>query len=312
VRDADAPPDSRRAPPPGLFLVVGEDERAAVSTALRALGHAVELVDGLGLAQERLLRGGVDVVLVEHRLLGPSPESARIGRLATDGFVPTVALVPRSEPSAAQEALRLGVDDVLTRPTDAVELSARAATLLRLKRAYDEVAGHRARLERTSLTDESTGLYNHRYAATRIAEELRRSERYHEPFALLLFELDARGARVTEARRVAEAARRCLRDVDVLMRQASGELLALLPSTHLSGALTVAERLVRELPRAVEPRTHKAQASIGVALFPSRDARTREALVRAAEAALAQARREGGERVCVFHQQGVIHSAKAR
>lgn len=312
MRDADAAPDSRRAPPPGLFLVVGEDERATVSGALRGLGHAVELVDGLATAQERLLRGGVDVVLVEQRLLATSPEGARVGRLATDGFVPTVALVSRSEPAAAQEALRLGVDDVLTRPADPVELSARAATLLRLKRAYDEVAGQRARLERSSLTDEATGLYNHRYAATRIAEELRRSERYHEPFALLLCELDARSARAVEARRVAEAAKRCLRDVDVLMRQPSGELLALLPSTHLSGALTAAERLVRELPRALEPRAPKAVASVGIALFPSRDARTREALLRAAETALAQARREGGERVCVFHQQGVIHSAKPR
>jgi two-component system cell cycle response regulator len=48
--------------------------------------------------------------------------------------------------------------------------------------------------------------------------------------------------------------------------------------------------------------------SIGVALYPSRDVRAKDALIRAAEAALNQAKREGGNRVCVFQQQGFIYS----
>ena len=48
--------------------------------------------------------------------------------------------------------------------------------------------------------------------------------------------------------------------------------------------------------------------SIGVALYPSRDVRTKDALLRAAEAALSQAKREGGNRICVFQQQGYIYS----
>jgi GGDEF domain-containing protein len=48
--------------------------------------------------------------------------------------------------------------------------------------------------------------------------------------------------------------------------------------------------------------------SIGVALYPSRDVRTKDALIRAAEAALSQAKREGGNRICVFQQQGYIYS----
>src|SRR5262249_55644077 len=48
--------------------------------------------------------------------------------------------------------------------------------------------------------------------------------------------------------------------------------------------------------------------SIGVALYPSRDVRTKDALLRAAEAALMQAKRDGGNRVCVYQQQGYIYS----
>ena len=49
----------------------------------------------------------------------------------------------------------------------------------------------------------------------------------------------------------------------------------------------------------------------GVALYPSRDVRTREALLKAADLALLQAKREGGGKLCVFQQKGFIYSPGA-
>ena len=49
-------------------------------------------------------------------------------------------------------------------------------------------------------------------------------------------------------------------------------------------------------------------ASLGVALFPSRDVRTKDALLRALEAALLEAKRRGGDRLCVFQQEGFIYT----
>ena len=51
--------------------------------------------------------------------------------------------------------------------------------------------------------------------------------------------------------------------------------------------------------------------SLGVALFPSRDVRTKDALLRGADAALHAAKRDGGNRICVFQQQGHIYSPVA-
>ena len=114
-----------------------------------------------------------------------------------------------------------------------------------------------------------------------------------------------------------------------------------MPSTHFAGSVVVAERIWREvlgrpiegegpeLRRALEERTatetepspasvrsegaapwafgpRDITVSIGVALYPSRDVRTKDALLRAADAALGQAKREGGNRICVFQQQGYI------
>ena len=49
-------------------------------------------------------------------------------------------------------------------------------------------------------------------------------------------------------------------------------------------------------------------ASLGVALFPSRDVRTKDALLSALEAALLEAKRRGGNRLCVFQQEGFIYT----
>jgi c-di-AMP phosphodiesterase-like protein len=51
--------------------------------------------------------------------------------------------------------------------------------------------------------------------------------------------------------------------------------------------------------------------SIGVSLFPSRDVRTKDALLRAADAALSYAKREGGNRICVHQQHGQLYTPAA-
>jgi len=45
-----------------------------------------------------------------------------------------------------------------------------------------------------------------------------------------------------------------------------------------------------------------------VGLYPSRDVRSKDSLVRAADGALQQAKRDGGNRICVFQQQGFIYT----
>jgi hypothetical protein len=48
--------------------------------------------------------------------------------------------------------------------------------------------------------------------------------------------------------------------------------------------------------------------SVGVALYPSRDVRSKDSLLRASDAALHQAKRDGGNRICVFQQHGYLYT----
>jgi len=83
-----------------------------------------------------------------------------------------------------------------------------------------------------------------------------------------------------------------------------------LPGTHFAGSVVIAERVWREASvGSLSPAAPRELAiSIGVALYPSRDVRSKDALLRGADSALAQAKREGGHRVCVFQQQGYIYT----
>src|SRR6185295_5016710 len=95
-------------------------------------------------------------------------------------------------------------------------------------------------------------------------------------------------------------------------RYGGDEFFVMLPATHFAGSLVVASRIWRDIaarPFAVAGMDPAAvTASLGVALFPSRDVRTMDALLGALEAALLEAKRRGGNRLCVFQQEGFIYT----
>jgi diguanylate cyclase (GGDEF)-like protein len=179
----------------------------------------------------------------------------------------------------------------------------------------------RSKLEQLSVHDELTGLYNYRYLQTRLAEEFKRAERYHDPLACVLIDIDSLGAHNevggralgdNVVRGVADVVRRCVREVDVVARYGGDEFLLVLPSTHFAGSVTVAERIWREVTERPffgdRSGPSRVTLSVGVALYPSRDVRAKDALIRAADSALHQAKRDGGNRICVFQQQGYVYT----
>jgi two-component system, cell cycle response regulator len=325
VPESETPSSSHQPRPvAGSTLVVADDDRLtreALTTVLEGHGFRVEAVGDGQAAIERVGRGGVDLVLLD--ILMPKLTGLEACRLikgmTSHGFLPVVLLTVRTDSASRVEGLRIGADDYVCKPFDEQELIARVESMLRIKKLYDHVAEARARLEQLSLFDPLTGLFNYRYLHVRLNEEFKRAERYHDPLACMVIDIDnLRGHNEAFGRaegdraicRVAEALRRSVREVDVVARFGGDEFLVLLPSTHFAGATTVAERLFRELHETApsERAPDPLSLSVGIALYPSRDVRSKDQLLRAADAAMHHAKREGSGRISVYQQHGQLYT----
>ncbi len=162
----------------------------------------------------------------------------------------------------------------------------------------------RRELERLSITDHLTGLYNRRYLMETLANEVRRSHRLEHPCALLMADVDhfkqyndAYGhlAGDEALARVATILKEATRDVDCAARYGGEEFVVLMPETEAAGAAATAQRIRARLAGDALVGG-KLTLSIGLAQFPG-DADAAEALLAVADAALYQAKREGRDRV---------------
>jgi diguanylate cyclase (GGDEF)-like protein len=168
----------------------------------------------------------------------------------------------------------------------------------------ERLRASRQELERLSVTDDLTGLYNRRHLMEALANEVRRSRRLAHPCALLMGDVDhfkeyndAHGHLAGDQALVHVAAimRETTRDVDTAARYGGEEFVLLMPETEASGAIETAHRIRARLASEAVAGG-KLSVSFGVAQFPD-DADTPEALLARADAALYRAKREGRDRV---------------
>ncbi len=311
-------------PRPPLIVVADDDRltREVLASMLRANAYEVDVVSDGQEAVERIAKGSADLVLLDvmmPRMNGL--EACRIIKAMTaEAFLPILLVTVKTDPASRVEGLKIGADDYVCKPFEEAELLARVQAMLRIKHLHDDLQEARSKLERASVHDELTGLYNYRYLNTRLNEEFKRAERSHEPLACAVIDLDRlrtwneRGGRqLGDAilRAAAEVIRRTVREADIVVRYGGDEFLLLLPATHFAGSVSVAERIWREVgarPWGPFADGERMTLSIGIALYPSRDVRSKEALVKAAETGLHRAKRDGMNRICVFQQEGLIFS----
>ncbi|HSP20150.1 MAG TPA: diguanylate cyclase, partial [Myxococcaceae bacterium] len=316
---------------PAKILVV-DDSRTQLDWLVRVLEREGYQVGTAGDGKDaiRKVRGDPpDLVLLDMIL--PDMDGLEVLRIikarGDEEFIPVILLSVKSDLDSRVSGLRIGADDFLAKPFAEAEILARCAAMLRIKSLQDQLRRTQQKLAEQAITDELTGLKNRRAFDERLAEEFRRAQRYSDPVSLIMLDLDL-FKRVNDQyghpfgdvvlRGAAERIRTSTRDPDICARYGGEEFAVILPKTHLSGALSVAERVWKQrgdqeyVPQVggAPGKPIRVTASLGIAFYPSKDISSPELLLRFADEALYQAKRAGRNTICLYQAQAYRYEAK--
>ena len=249
---------------------------AGAASRLGGSGGRILIVDDNPRQAERLM----SELAIEHRPVAESdPEKALIAargpvdllivNAAAAGFdglrvaahvrsdeatrnLPLLAVVDFDERPRLIKALEIGVNDLLARPVDPGELSARVRTQIRRKRYTDYLRNNLDQSFELAVTDQLTGLHNRRYMAGQLKALVERAGKGGEPVSLLAIDIDhfkqindGFGHDVGDEvlREFALRLASNVRAHDLAVRQGGEEFLVVMPGTRLEDAHRIAERL---------------------------------------------------------------------
>ena len=301
-----------------------------VASRLGGSGGRIVIADD----QERQARRITDELAVEHRPVVESDADrallavraradlliVNIAAKAFDGLrlaaqlrsdeatrhVPILAVFDPGERARALKALEIGVNDLIAKPVDPEELSARARTLIRQKRYTDFLRNNLDNSLELAVTDPLTGLHNRRYMSGQLSALVRRATHGGEPVAALLVDID-HFKRINDSfghdigdevlREFAVRLATNVRAIDLPCRAGGEEFVVIMPDTSLDAAERVAERLrlhVSGSPFRVSRVEELLQVTISIGVAATLgEGDTPEALLKRADEAVYEAKAKG-------------------
>lgn len=289
--------------------IIAAPLHAALSSVGASVVHARSVIDAVTL----LMDVPVSVAIVSVELAG-EPGIAVLQHLRDRGpgqpQLPVIMVSNDSDATARVAAFELGADDFLVRPVDPRELALRTKRLYLGAKKVLELEAETKRLHALSVTDGLTQIANHRFFQEKLVDEFRRAQRYDDPLALILIDVDhfkvvndQHGHQVGDEvlKGLAATMREAVRETDFVARYGGEEFAVVLPKTHLAGALTVAERISVDFRnQRLGERQLRVTASFGVSSFPGRSVNTPEQLLRTADEALFRSKREGRNKISLY------------
>ncbi len=251
-----------------------------------------------------------------------------------DDYIPILMITAKGEVEDLARGLAAGADDYVPKPFDHLELVARVKSLLRIralqKRLYlqnleleaknqqlealtRQLNAANEELRLLSVTDGLTRAYNHRHFQERLRGEVGRALRHGLPLCCVMVDID-RFKRINDSFghptgdrvlvRLVEILKEGVRGEDLVARYGGEEFVLLLPNTDAEHGAAMAER-IRSRVAAESLDVGRAEPlrftiSMGVAgRRPSEHGLDADALLRAADRALYQAKADGRNRVVV-------------
>ena len=285
-----------------------------IMSSFGLLTTLVLLSCGLTCAVRRVPGAVIFVLAWSMLLLGTSLLALRNVGLLPSNFVTVYSIQIGS--AAEMLLLSLGLaarfNELKRQKAEAQEAMVRAlrAQEARLEQMVDErtqaLAEANERLAEQALTDPLTGLLNRAGLAQHLEKSLHRAARQQQHLAVMMLDLDGfkpindehghdAGDEVLLA--VAERLRQCARGSDLIARLGGDEFVLVAEDVaDESGALRVGQRILRQLclPISLDCGVRvQISASIGVSLTDPSETETMDALIKRADGAMYQRKRQG-------------------
>ena len=305
---------------PTRILVVDDvpDNVEILDARLSSRGYAIVTAATGEEALERVKEEPPHLILLD--VMMPGLDGHQVARRIKDDetlpFIPIILVTALNEAEDVVQGLESGADDYISKPYNFRELEARVRAMLRIKFLQDELDQKNRelelanrRLKKLSITDGLTELFNHRHVHQLLHDEFERSARTGEAVAVAMMDLD-RFKNINDTYghptgdvilyETAKIIKETAREIDMPGRYGGEEFIAILPGTEEEAAAHFAERV----RHAVESHVFRDGAtevrmtvSCGVASFPAPGVDAPEALLKAADEALYQAKHGGRNQV---------------
>ncbi len=298
----DAPPV--RNPSKGKVLIVDDvaDTREIIRKLLHYEGYEVISAsrgeEGVKMATEEK----PEVILMDINLPDINGTEALRRIKQNNPIQCVIMLTAYATVDNAIQALKEGASDFIKKPFENEHLIHIVNQALEKYQAFKEKERLQEEVRRLSITDDLTGLYNHRHFFKTLESEIIRSERQKTSLSLLMFDVDnfkkyndlyghLEGDQVLK--KIGEIVRSSIRSsVDSGYRYGGDEFAVLLIGATRDHALQIAERIRSSIEEA---GFEKITVSIGLAEL--QDKFDLETFVKSADDAMYVAKHSGGNRV---------------
>ena len=251
------------------------------------------------------------LVILDSELPGMSGIEVcrRVRERKAERYTYILMLTSKSGAAHVVAGLESGADDIIRKPFDLAELTARLATGCRILKLEEQLVNARDELHRVAMYDSLTGLLNRDAILDYLAREIARAVRRQTTVGLMILDLDhfkaindtfGHLAGDEVLRRVGDLFQSSFRSYDAAGRFGGEEFLVVLPScdhAHLRQRAELMRLSTENLRLEFDGHPCSLTASIGVATFDPNLEESLENFLQRADSALYEAKRRGRNRV---------------
>jgi two-component system, cell cycle response regulator len=288
----------------GRILIVDDapDTLEIIQKLLRYEGYDVALASTGEEGVKKVEEKKPDVVLMDINLPGIDGTEALRRIRILNPLQCVIMLTAFATVDNAIQALKEGASDFVKKPFENEHLIHIVNQCLEKYKTLKEKEKLEDEVRRLSVTDDLTGLYNHRHFFKTLEAELVRLKRQRTSLSLMMVDLDhfksyndryghLEGDKVLK--NVGEIVKHSIRhNVDSGYRYGGDEFAVLLIGASMDRAMTIAERI-----RSSIENTEFQNITVSIGLSEYRDPLDLEGFVKSADDALYTAKHAGGNRV---------------